>query len=117
MLQSGRGAHPEAAKLITAAADSAAISRLGGTEVVVRGRRDGTMFRVANFAVLRVDGAPVIDGVIIRDGARLALQRGRGRIPLGNPPAALRAMVGARVWIGGPLDTGPNTYGLITPAP
>jgi len=38
-----------------------------------------------------------------------------GRIPLGNPPAALRNMIGARVWIGGPLDSGPNVYGLITP--
>ena len=111
------GAPLLAALLSAAPADSAAMSRRGGIEIVVRGRRDGKQFRVANFAVLRVDGAPVMDGVVLRDGARLALQGARGRVNLGNPPAALRAMVGARVWVGGPLDTGPNTYGVIIPSP
>jgi len=37
-------------------------------------------------------------------------------LPLGNPPAGLRALIGARVWIGGSLNTGPNTYGVIVPA-
>ncbi len=117
VLRSGHGARLEATMLATPPADSTAISRLGGVEIVVRGRRDGNVFRVANFAVLRVGGSPVVDGVVIRDGARLALEGGAGRISLGNPPAALRAMVGARVWVGGPLDTGPNTYGVIVPAP
>ena len=61
--------------------------------------------------------APVIDGIVLRDGTRLALQGSHGRVNLGNPPTALRAMVGARVWVGGPLDTGPNTYGVIVPSP
>jgi hypothetical protein len=35
------------------------------------------------------------------------------RVRLGNPPAALRDLVGARVWITGPTETGPNPYGVI----
>jgi hypothetical protein len=102
--------------LSAAAADSAALSRMGGIEVVVEGKRSGKAFRVDRFAALRVDGAPVVDGVIRSDGARLVLETSQGRITLGNPPDALRSMVGARVWIGGPLDKGPNSYGLIVPA-
>ena len=120
-LRTGDGARTGSAKLTltlsATPADSSAISRLGGAEIVVRGSRDGTRFRVANFAVLRIDGAPVTDGVVLRDGRRLALQAARGRVDLGNPPPALRAMIGARVWVGGPLDTGPNTYGVIVPSP
>jgi hypothetical protein len=101
--------------LSAAAADSAALSRMGGVEVVVRGKRTANSFRVERFAALRVAGSPVADGVIRNDGGKLLLETGQGRIPLGNPPDALRGMVGARVWIGGPLDSGPNVYGLIVP--
>lgn len=117
MLRGAHGSRPEATTLMAAPADSIAISRLGGVEILVRGRREGNAFRVATFEVLRVDGAPVIDGVLVRDGARLALWGARGRITLGNPPAAFLQMIGARVWVSGPLDTGPNAYGIIVPPP
>lgn len=97
-------------------ADSAALSRLGGLELVVRGRTADNLFRVATFTVRSADGAPVVDGVVQREGDRLFLLTTGGKRALGNPPDALRAMIGARVWIGGPLDTGPNVYGLIAPA-
>lgn len=99
------------------APDSAALSRMGGLEVRIAGRREPSRFRVEHFTVLSVAGAPVTDGVLRRDGGRLVLETVHGRIRLGNPPAALRNLVDARVWIGGPLDTGPNSYGLIVPPP
>lgn len=96
--------------------DSAALSRLGGVEVLVSGKRTPNLFRVERFVALKVAGAPVVDGVLRNDEGRLVLETASGKIPLGNPPTALRSMIGARVWIGGPLDRGPNVYGLIVPA-
>jgi hypothetical protein len=102
--------------LSAAGPDSAALSRLGGIEVLVVGNRSTRVFQVKRFAVLSVAGSPVVDGVLNNEGGGLVLETSSGRMRLGNPPAALRGMIGARVWIGGPLDRGPNTYGVIVPA-
>ncbi|HEX9129277.1 MAG TPA: hypothetical protein VF850_08960 [Gemmatimonadaceae bacterium] len=112
VLRSGNGATP----LSAATSDSAALSRLGGVEVLVVGRRGPDFVRVEHFTALKVAGSPVVDGVLRNDGGRLVLETTHGTILLGNPPSVLRDMIGARVWIGGPLDTGPNTYGVIVPA-
>ena len=98
------------------AADSAALSRMGGVEVSLVGLRTDRTFNVRSFRAVRVAGAPVVDGILRSDGDRIVLETSSGRLSLGNPPAQLRKLVGARVWIGGPLDTGPNTFGVITPA-
>ncbi len=97
------------------AADSAALTRLGGIEVSVRGTDDAGGLRVRSFTAQRVGGKPVVDGYVRADGARLYLETTNGNLTLGNPPAALRQMIGARIWIGGPLDRGPNEYGVIVP--
>lgn len=103
--------------LVASAADSSALSHVGGVEVLARGWADANTFHVASFVVRRVGGELVVDGVLGRDGERLVLDTVGGRVVLGNPPAALRGIVGARVWIGGPLDIGPNNYGIIIPVP
>lgn len=105
-----------AVRLSATAPDSAALSRMGGVEVMVVGKRAGDSLQVERFAAVRVGGAPVVDGVLRNDGGQLSLETHHGKIQLGNPPAALRGMIGARVWIGGPLDRGPNVYGVIVPA-
>lgn len=102
--------------LSASAADSAALSRLGGVQINVVGTRVGNALRVDHFTATRVAGAAVVDGVLRTAGDRLVIETATGQMPLGNPPAPLRRMIGARVWIGGPLDTGPNTYGVIVPA-
>lgn len=101
--------------LTARARDSAALSRVGGTSVLVRGRAREKTFYVVSFTVTSVDGAPVADGVLAGDGGHLVLERTNGQITLGNPPAALDSLVGARIWISGALDTGPNSYGVIVP--
>lgn len=103
--------------LSAATSDSAALSRMGGIEVLVIGKRTPNLFRVEHFTALSVAGSPVVDGVLRNDGGQLLLETNHGRISLGNPPAALRSMIGARIWIGGSLDRGPNIYGVIIPAP
>ena len=111
VLRAGDRAHA----LTASASDSAALTRVGGAEVVVHGVAAGDSFVVADFVVRSIEGAPVVDGVLAGDGARLVLRSERGDLALGNPPAELATMVGARVWIRGPLDTGPNSYGVIVP--
>lgn len=98
------------------ASDSAALSRMGGIDVKVFGKHEPRRFRVVSFRAMTVSGAPVIDGVVREDDGKLSIETAEGRVALGNPPARLRNLVGARVWIGGPLATGPNQFGLIAPA-
>ena len=87
---------------------------LGGVEVVVRGARGPSgEIDVRSFTVRSVNGEPAVDGVIVADGSALAIATESGRRRIGNPPDALRGLVGARVWITGPLDTGAITYGVI----
>jgi hypothetical protein len=93
--------------------DTATLRKAAGLEVVVRGSRTDGELRVTSFAVRSADGQPAVDGVLVRDGDGLALETAAGRVRLGNPPAALRDLVGARVWVAGPLDTGPNPFGVL----
>lgn len=102
--------------LLTATSDSAALSRMGGVQVDVVGTWANMSFRVESFTATNVEATPVVDGFVRKEGDRLVLETTHGTIPLGNPPTALRSMIGARVWIGGPLDKGPNSYGVIVPA-
>jgi hypothetical protein len=96
-------------------ADSAALRRLSGVEIVARGRSDGRIFLMSNFLVTRAEGRPVTDGVLRQTNGRLVIATRTGTYELGNPPTALQALVGARVWLSGPLDSGPTSFGLITP--
>jgi len=104
-----------AVKLAVTPSDSAALTNLAGVETRVRGRSDDGVMHVASFTALSVDGKPVVDGIIVVQSGRLFLNTLTGMRAVGNPPAKLREMVSARVWIGGPMDTGPNSYGVIVP--
>jgi hypothetical protein len=95
--------------------DSSALVRLGGAEISVYGKAGVDRFAVAAFTVTAVNGQAVVDGVLLREGTRLVLRTRTGRLTLGNPPAALDSLIGARIWVGGPIDTGPNVYGVISP--
>ncbi|HJQ53380.1 MAG TPA: hypothetical protein VJ825_06010 [Gemmatimonadaceae bacterium] len=95
-------------------ADSAALSRIGGVEVLAIGSRSSGHFHLDHFTALAVDGSPVVDGVLRAAGDGLKLDTANGTVSLGNPPDALRNLIAARVWIAGPLDTGPNSYGVIS---
>ena len=102
-------------RLSPSVADSIALSRVGGVEIVAVGKRTPNGFQVGRFTVISVAGSPVVDGVLRDDAGRLSLETTSGRVPLGNPPGALRKLIAARVWVGGPLDVGPNSFGVIIP--
>ena len=103
--------------LRAAAPDAAALARVAGTVVAVRGEfRGADTLIVSSFRVVEVDGQQVIDGVVRQENAHLSVcPPSSACVALGNPPDALRTLVGARVWFGGPPATGPNTFGVIAP--
>jgi hypothetical protein len=97
------------------AADSTALVRLGGIEIAARGTIDGNALRVSGFTALSANGMPVVDGIVRVAGRIVSLETSNGVVTLGNPPMALLQMSGARVWVSGPIDKGPNSYGVIVP--
>src|SRR5204862_1773153 len=94
-------------RLHASGVDSAALVRAAGTELSVRGADERGGLRVRSFTVITANGHPVVDGVIHEANGRLVLDTPKARLEIRNPPDALRRMIGARVWIQGPLDTGP----------
>jgi hypothetical protein len=104
---------------VTLEGERAVLTQLAALEVMVRGRPDGPRtFRVNRVSVRAAEGVPAVDGVLARDGGRdvLVMEDGR-RVPLVATPAALRGKYGARIWLAGPLDRAPDTFGIIAEAP
>jgi len=93
------------------------LRRIAGLEVAVSGAPSpGGELVVRDFTVLSADGQPALDGVLEHEGNTLYLRTASRRVPLGNPPADFHSLVGARVWLTGSPERGPNTFGIITPA-
>ena len=89
------------------------IGRASGAELWVRGRRDGQALEATAYAVRTIDGQPAVDGILARDGDRLVLVTAGGRRPIAQPLQALWGMIGARVWLVGPLDGRITSYGVL----
>jgi hypothetical protein len=68
------------------------------------------------FLAVAVDGVSVIDGVLGRDSDGVFIRTVGKRYPVANPPSSFQQLIGARIWLAGPLDTGPYKYGMIIPA-
>jgi hypothetical protein len=114
-LRSGNRSTP----LNPADADARALKRLSGVEIVARGTAASSGFSVTSFTALRADGQPVFDGFVRRapGGGYVLETTGGARLAVASPPPAFATLVGARVWLGGSLATGPNVYGVIIPPP
>jgi len=105
----------ESGRLRLAGAPVASLSNLIGAEVEVTGTYDGAdAFLVNQFAVRMVDGQPAADGILEQadDAYGLRLADGTLRMLI-DPPAALTAHVGERVWVSGPDDQPPLAFGVI----
>jgi hypothetical protein len=90
------------------------LRRVVGLRVAVAGILRGTRLTVSRFHVLAANGVPAIDGTLAMDGGALTLVTADGkRRPLVSPSPALRAEVGHRVWVSGPLDRPAVAYGII----
>jgi hypothetical protein len=104
-------------------AGSAGLASVENAEVEVRGGFNGDSFVVADFLVRRVSGSDVMDGVLINvygqeagsNGFGYGLSLTRGSIvSLPDPPAALIAYLGQRVWIAESADGRASAFGIIT---
>lgn len=101
--------------------------RVDGADVEIRGTwNSDESFAVNDFLVRKVDGVPVMDGVLVSlddyvDDAHtnaaivyaIVLTRG-GMVTLNNPPAALTDHLGARVWVADSGDSPPTEFGIIS---
>jgi hypothetical protein len=106
--------------------DVAQLGRVEGLEVMVSGKRLATKnysasprgaaeFEMKHFVVRAADGQPATDGVVrVTDGA-YALETADGsRKPAPHFPAELRVKAGSRVFLVGPLNQPPVSYGIIS---
>jgi len=90
------------------------LRRVAGLRVAVAGILRGTQLNVSRFHVLSANGVPAVDGTLTLSGGVLTFETEDGiRHALISPSPALRAAVGHRVWISGPLDRAAVAYGII----
>lgn len=69
---------------------------------------------VSSFIVRAADGVPAVDGVLGSVGGTFVIVTREGvRHQVPHLPTTLRAQVGARVYLAGPLTAPPNAYGVI----
>jgi len=114
VLTDGRGG------AVTLEGERQVLLALQALEVTVHGRmmEGPRRFHVERVAVRSANGVAAVDGVIAREAGRAVLVTGDGRrLPVPHLPAQLAAKVGARVWLAGPLDRHPDTFGVIAEAP
>jgi hypothetical protein len=101
-------------RAVTLEGERPLLDRLAGLEVAVWGTSvRPRVFRVDRVAVRASGGVAAVDGVLVREGGGWALATEGGRLPIARLPETLRGMAGARIWIAGPLDRAPDSFGVI----
>ena len=107
-------------ELVLTGTETANLLSLDGAEVDVRGLWVADALAVSDFLVRRVGGIDVLDGIVTMQvddqtgdvGYGISLTRG-SYVPLIDPPDALIAHLGQRVWVTEPADGQPLLFGII----
>lgn len=87
------------AAVAVSGADASLLRALTGVEVAAWGRRNGDGLALAGFLVTRVDGVPVLDGILRAASGGYVLHTTWRNIPLANAPVAFARLVGTRIWV------------------
>jgi hypothetical protein len=130
------GAEPMTALRLAGPRDTAmlgeepALRAAAGLDVVVVGRRESARcteaspvcdrgrFSVRAFQVRAAGSVPAIDGILAQRNGEYELVLSDGtRVAVPLLPPLLRSEVGARIYLAGPLDRAPDSYGILTPRP
>ena len=91
------------------------LRRVVGLEVTVRGAPVQGGFGVREVRVRAHEGVAAVDGVLDRrGGAYLVVTRDGQTLAVPHLPQALRGMIGGRVWLAGPLDQPPHSFGVLS---
>jgi hypothetical protein len=98
------------------------ISRLDGMDVWIQGPISAATGRAIpprqitaqRFVIRSIGGVPVTDGTLRdEDGTLVVVTANGDRLRLTNPPAALRAHIGKRVWVTRAEDGGVASFGVV----
>jgi hypothetical protein len=90
------------------------LKKVDGLGVAVVGARTGQTMVVDHFTVISANGLPATDGRLTARGDTLVLTSADGVAhPLVHPSPVLRAHIGSRAWIAGPIDKEPVSYGIV----
>ncbi|HET7461625.1 MAG TPA: hypothetical protein VFJ82_10260 [Longimicrobium sp.] len=93
------------------------LRRVAGLEVMLRGvggAAAGSPFGVREVNVRASNGVPAVDGVLDRrNGGYVLVTRDGRALPVAHLPDALRGMIGGRIWLAGPLDQPPVSFGVL----
>lgn len=83
------------------------ISRLAGASLTVVGQPAGrTAVRATSYAALEINGEKPQVGIVVRRGTSYLLEREIGAVMLlADEPAALERLVGAKIWVTGPVES------------
>ncbi|MDB4914857.1 MAG: hypothetical protein JWM95_2501 [Gemmatimonadetes bacterium] len=113
-------------KFVIVGGQTARLRSLGKVEVMLAGRYPGLRsmtaaprglraFEADKFTVRSADGVPAYDGVVVKEADHYFLISSNGhRWPADHMPEMLRRLPGARVFLAGPLDRDPVSYGIIS---
>jgi hypothetical protein len=105
---------------------TAGLENVENAEVEVRGLWSADTLVVSDFLVRRVDGAEVMDGILVSffdqrsdgDPHRYGISLTRGSlVTLMDPPTELLAHLGQRVWIAESIDGQASAFGVISRYP
>jgi hypothetical protein len=90
------------------------LQSVDGLGVVIVGRRSGRDVLVERFTVVSANGLPATDGIVALRGDTLVLISADSVVhALTRPSPVLRAHIGSRAWVSGPVDHEPVGYGII----
>ena len=106
---------PSGGRALRLRGDVASLRSVIGAEVWVAGVRTADGFDVERFEVRRVDGASVVDGLLVVTGEKVWVRTRAGALhDIPDAPTALRDLAGTRVWVAlSPRGQAPS-YGAIS---
>ena len=111
---------------VPAGSDARALQNVLGLELTVWGTATGErsaaagpqplpVFSIRTFVVRSADGHAAYDGVVSRtDNVFVLLLADGSRVGVPWLPRTLQQKIGARVYVAGPLDAPPISYGVIS---